>query len=567
LACGDSWLAVLPARWSIFIQTRRVSFCALGALLFASDIVRGDGIMVDRAACHTGPGLVLAVMFCAVGGCHSDTSSRQLSPVSAVDLHPDAHAGNAPERGFAAERLIQQTLAVAEAPVLTPRSQIQFVEEMSEISEPEDTLPQPVSGADHLESLVQEALANHPELRRLRAATGEAWARATQAKSLPDPMARGTVFGEPMMMADGETRGTFMISQTIPSLKRLDARSQQASIEALMNQQAAQAAVQRITADVREAWYRLYLLEQLLQINEANEQLLHSLVIIASAQVEVGRATSGDVILASLELSRIEEERLQLRQQTASRTAILNQLLSRPADMPIRVANQTADADTDPPLATEISLDALRAIALEQQPEISMARLRTEATAMGIRIAKLERVPDLTLSYEHMFMSMHPGMHGSDPWQLGAGINVPLWNQKYNAIRQEAAHKHFAAHAGVEEVIRANDAMLLDLLEQARAAERTAILYQQTILPQIRQGLDADQRAYGQGAVQFERVIGNARNLLTAEAAYHRAKTDKAISLARLEQAAGSRWDMVERSHAGSFPAGSRPLTRKSDLR
>ncbi len=508
--------------------------------------------MVDRTDCHTALVLILATAFCALGGCHSDASSKQRSPVAAADLPPHARAASHSANDLPSDQSIRRAHAVAEEPLETPGSRIQFVEE---ISEPEDTLPEPVGSADHLESLVQQALASHPELRRLRAATGEAWARVSQAKALPDPMARGTVFGEPMMMADGETRGTFMISQTIPSLKRLDARAQAASFEALMNQQAVAAAEQRITADVHEAWYRLSLLEQLLQINEANEQLLQSLVTIASAQVEVGRATSGDVILASLELSRIEEERLQLRQQITSRAAILNRLLSRPADTPIRIANQITDADTVPPLATEITLDTLRAIALQQQPEISMARLRTEATALGIRIAKLERVPDLTLSYEHMFMSMHPGMHGSDPWQLGAGINVPLWNQKYNAIRLEAAHKHFAAHAGVEEVIRANDAMLLDLLEQARAAERTAILYQQTILPQIRQGLDADQRAYGQGTVQFERVIGNARNLLTAEAAYHRAMTDKAISLARLEQAAGARWVMAEAGNARDFPS------------
>src|SRR5690606_10190474 len=109
----------------------------------------------------------------------------------------------------------------------------------------------------------------------------------------------------------------------------------QASFEALMNQQAVRAAEQRIAADVRESWHRLYLIGQLLRINDANEQLIQSLVTIATAQVEVGRATAGDVVLATIELSRIEEERLQLRQQLASRTAILNRLLSRPADLPI----------------------------------------------------------------------------------------------------------------------------------------------------------------------------------------------------------------------------------------
>ncbi len=518
--------------------------------------------MIARTDCHTWPGLVLAVAFCALGGCHGDASSKQVSLVAAADLPPHARSVSHLENDLPADQLIRRTLAISEEPAETRVSRSQFVEDISGVPEALDTFPELIGGADNLESLVQQALANHPELRRLRAVAGEAWARVPQAKALPDPMARGTVFGEPMMMADGETRGTFMISQMIPSLKRLDARGQQACIEAMVNRQAVQAAVQRITADVREAWYRLYLLEQLLQINAANEGLLQSLVTIASAQVEVGRATSGDIILASLELSRIEEERLQLRQQVASRAAILNQLLSRPADTPIQFANRTVDEDAERSLDVEISLDTLRTIAREQQPEIAMARLRTEATALGIRIAKLDRVPDLTLSYEHMFMSMHPGMQGSDPWQLGAGINLPIWGQKYDSIRQEAAQKHFAAHAGVEEVIRANETMLLNFLEQARSADRTASLYQQAILPQIRQALDADQRAYGQGAVQFERVIANARNLLTAESAYHRAMADKAISLARLEQAAGSRWGSDVAENAPEFPLPFPPINQ-----
>ncbi len=407
-----------------------------------------------------------------------------------------------------------------------------------------------VEAVDNLESAVRTALAVHPELARLRAVARESWSRVPQVTSLPDPTALGTVYGEPMRMAEGEARGRFMISQAIPSLKRLDAQGQQATFEALMNQQAALAAEQRITADIREAWYRLYLLGELLRINDSNERLIESLLTTATAQVEVGRATSGDVILATLEQSRIEEERLRLRQQVASRTAVLNRLLNRPADTTVTLPDsldQPESSDTVDPstshrqIAADLSLDRLRAIAGQNQPEIALAELRTQATAWGIRVAKLQRIPDLMLSYEHMLMRMNPGASGSDPWQLGAGITLPIWNAKYDAIRRQAAERHLAAHAGTEEVIRANEALLLDLIEQATAAERTATLYRETILPQIRQVLDADQRAYGQSAVEFERVIANARNLLVAESAYHRAVVDRAIALARLEQAIGTR--------------------------
>lgn len=510
--------------------------------------------MADRTDPHAAYAATVILACFVLGGCRNAPSLNAANagyPTDQIATVADAATEFGP---LLVNETIRQEVALVAVDSATEVAPAQFVELVTaspESLERSSAQAEPIVGEMNLDQLVSQAISVHPEIVRLRATTREAWARVPQVRSLPDPMARGSVYGEPMMMADGETRGTFMISQTLPYLKRLDARGQQASFEAMMNQQAVRAAEQRIAADVREAIYRLYLIDQLLQINDANEQLIGSLVTVASAQVEVGRATAGDVILGTLELSRIEEERLQLRQQLASRKAILNRLLNRPADSPVMVPSEIEDVDFD------LSLDTLRGIAAEQQPEIMMARLRTQATAWGIQIAKLERVPDLTLSYDHMFMRMNPGMNGGDPWQIAAGVNIPLWHQKYDAIRQEASQRHLAANAGIEEIVRANEAMVLDFREQAIAADQTARLYQDTILPQIRQGLDADQRAYGQGAVQFERVIGNARNLLTARSAYHRSLTDKAIALARLEQAIGTPLPTIDATEKPDSPLPS----------
>jgi cobalt-zinc-cadmium efflux system outer membrane protein len=391
-----------------------------------------------------------------------------------------------------------------------------------------------------LAELVSEALAVNPEVRRMEAEAAAAWERVPQVRSLPDPMVQATGFAVPQFMADGEMWATFMISQEIPYFKQLDARGQQAAYEAMMLQQETQSARLRIIADVEEAWYRLYLLGQLLRINEANRQLITPLVEVATGRVEVGETSPGDVVLGTLELSRVEEERLMFEQQLASRKAALNQLLNRPADTPILMP----DMIDDPPIGQ--SLDELRAVAFQRQPEIVEARLRTEATAWGVRVARWERVPEVAVLYEHMFMEMNPGQEGPNPQRVGVEMNLPLWRRKYLAMEREARQENLAAHRGVEEAIREYDSMLLDLLEQARTAERTAQLYRNTILPQSRQALEVDQRAYGQGTVTFERVIGDARNLLTAHSAFHRAMTDRAIAVARLKQAVGGQLPATE---------------------
>lgn len=384
-----------------------------------------------------------------------------------------------------------------------------------------------------LTSLIQEALSVNPQIRRLEAEAAAAWQRVPQVQALPDPMVQASGFTVPQFMADGEMWATLMVSQTIPYLRQLDARGQQASFEALALEAEAQSARLRITAEVEESWYRLYLLGQLLRINEANRQLIKPLIEVATGRVKVGETAPGDVVLGTLELSRAEEERLMLHQQLTARKAFLNRLLNRPSDAPVEIP------PTIPEKPVRESIEQLRMLAFERQPEIVATRWRTEATAWGIRVARWERIPQVTVLYEHMFMDMNPGEQGPNPQRVGLTMNIPLWRRKYLAMELEARQENIAAYRGVEEARREYDAMLLELLEEARAAEKTARLYQETILPQARQAVEVDQLAYAQGTVTFERTIGDVRNLLTADSAYHRALADRAIALARLRAAAG----------------------------
>jgi len=408
-----------------------------------------------------------------------------------------------------------------------------------------------------LQELINLAQAANPSIRRLEQQTQAAWARVPQQRSLPDPMVGGTVYGEPMVMGeDHEQRGSLMISQTLPWLKRLDAAAQQAAYEALAARQTAQAMRLQIKADVATQWYQLYLLNQQIQINEANQQLLRSLLEVATARVRVGDVTQSDVLLATLELSRLEEELLLLRQQSPAAQGTLNQLLNRPAGTPIVLPETIAVREP------AWSLEELLAYAREYQPQIQAAQLQTAASSWGLRVAQLRQVPDLTVSYEYMFMGPteggDPAHAGPDSWLLGASVNVPLWRKRYLGIQEEASREHYAAHASFEEVVRANEATLVNWLEQARAAHRTLELYEQTILPQARQSVAVSREAYAQGRVDFDRVIADVRSLLALETSYHRARASLATATARLEQTVGMELPIGPSTEAIAPPAGRR---------
>lgn len=128
---------------------------------------------------------------------------------------------------------------------------------------------------------------------------------------------------------------------------------------------------------------------------------------------------------------------------------------------------------------------------------------------------------------------------GQDPWALGVQVSVPIWQDKYDAMENEANWKHQAAHRSVEELSDRYDAMILDMLTEAQRAAETANLYRTTILPQAQQTLSADQDSYSNGVVEFDRVIVDYRSVLTLELGYQKAIGDLAIANAMLQQFAG----------------------------
>jgi outer membrane protein TolC len=184
----------------------------------------------------------------------------------------------------------------------------------------------------------------------------------------------------------------------------------------------------------------------------------------------------------------------------------------------------------------------LRAVAMQSNPELNAARLRTAATRWGIEVARLKRRPDLSFSGGWMVMDAPGAVEphaGEDSWTLGVSTNLPLGRRKYDAMVSEASREHFAAHASEDEVALRIDAALRDLWEQARAAQRTVELYENSILPQARQTFEADQQSLANNAVTFDRVIRDYRTLLNLQLGYHRALGQVAIQLARIRQIVG----------------------------
>lgn len=402
-----------------------------------------------------------------------------------------------------------------------------------------DAQDRPVPGTASLDALVTAAVDENPRLVRLYRLYRAAAARSRYVDKLPDPKFSVNVFGNPIETAAGSQRANVSLSQLIPWLAKLDAEQQRACFEALAARADFLSERLRIIAALKTGWIRLYVLDQQIDVAEANQVLLKSLLDVANARLATGGASQGDVLLGILELSKIEERLLTDRRRRVATVAEMNRLIARQPDTPILGPTQLS---VDVP--TISAAEGLQ-LALSSQPEIQAARLRTKATSWGIEVARLSRRPNVALSANYASTDDNrpasPVVRvGEDPWSIGLQISMPIWREKYDALHDEATWKHLAAHGSVEDLEDGYASHIMDLLTEAHRAAETAVLYQDTIMPQARQTLEADQQSYSTGAVEFDRVVQGYRNLLTLELGHLQAVGDLGIAIAQLERAAGA---------------------------
>lgn len=397
-------------------------------------------------------------------------------------------------------------------------------------------MPEAEAPVELLSDLEALALANNPTLRRLQQEAAAEYARVGYVGKLPDPSVGGMVFTPPMMFDPDRQRADLQAMQMIPWLGRLRAEERQACLEALAAENTYRAERLRVLGDLRANWFKLYVLNKQIETTTAEQAQVESLVKTANARIATGNAQPGDVLMAALELSALQERRLAFRREFFATSAEINRIVGRDVAVPITPPSAVPQENPD------WDYEFLRQTAHQLQPELNAARLRIAAAGWGLEVARLKRRPEVTLGAGWVIMdapgATMPGA-GRDSFTLGVTTTVPLWKRKYDAVADEAARKHFAAHASEDETRLEIDALLYDLWRQAETGRETLDLYEKSILPQARQTFEADQKSLVNNAATFDRVVRDYQALLSLQLGYHKALGEYAATLARIRQTVG----------------------------
>lgn len=336
------------------------------------------------------------------------------------------------------------------------------------------------------------------------------------AAQLPDPkislMAANLPADTLDLNQEGMTQFTIGISQMFP---RGDSRT-------LARQQKQQFAAQqpllrqdreaRVTAAVSQLWLEATQAQQSIRRIERDRSLFEQLADVAEVSYAsaFGMTRQEDVIRAQLELTRLEDRLTDLRQQQESVERQLSEWLGDAAVVPA--------ADDFPELVlAEPGLFAGAGRPSRQEwyervrrhPAVLAVERKIEAMATGVDAAKQQYQPEWGVSAQYGYREDDPmGGRRADLFSVGVTFDLPLFTEnRQDKSVAAAASRHESVRYEKETLVRELIARLeTNWAKLSRLEERQA-LYEQRLLPQMREQAEAALSAYNNDDGDFAEAV------------------------------------------------------------
>ena len=172
----------------------------------------------------------------------------------------------------------------------------------------------------------------------------------------------------------------------------------------------------------------------------------------------------------------------------------------------------------------------------EHSIDLMVDRVAEDRSEKGLSLARKAYIPDFTLGYS--YEKTGPGSR--DYYMLTIGARIPLyfWRRQTPAVEQ-AALELSAAQSQVRAHELDAGASAEDQLVAIHASDRLLRIYDQGLIPQAENSLQAALASYRVSKVDFQTLISAFISLLDLHEEYYRELADRQIAVARLEQIIG----------------------------
>jgi cobalt-zinc-cadmium efflux system outer membrane protein len=357
------------------------------------------------------------------------------------------------------------------------------------------------ANAQQLETLINEALANSPEIQKFELQYGIASERLNEVNVLPNTqLAVGYFVSEPETRT-GAQRARISVSQMIPWFGSITARENYVSSVADAQFEDIVIAKRKLMTSVSQSYYNLYTIKAKQDVLAENIDLLKTYETLALTSVEVGKASAVDVLRLQMRQNELDQLKKVLQQDYLAEQTLFNKLLNRDKLIVVEIVSDLVIPTDDLLFSTEN---------LQLHPEL----LKYDKLYFSVEQSELlnqkESAPNLGFGLDYIPVSertdMNPIDNGKDILMPMVTLSIPIFNNKYKSQTKQNELKQQEIKAQKQE--RSN--MLQTTLDKAINNRISSRISYETQSKNLKQAKNAEEiliKSYETGTIDFNDVL------------------------------------------------------------
>ncbi len=383
--------------------------------------------------------------------------------------------------------------------------------------------------AQTLDSYLEMAAANNPGLQAKYKDFEAALQKVPQVSSLPDPTFSFGYFVSPVETRVGPQRAKFSLSQMFPWFGTLEAKADAASLMADATYQSFLDARNQLFYEVAAAYYPLYELNRLKEIEQENIGILESYKIIANTKFKNGLSPMTDVLRVDIMLKDAQTNLSILEMKEKPLLAAFNKLLNREQDEAVALSGSL-------PIET-VPVNFRKDSLLTENPMLKALNAKVQASQASETAARLDGLPKIGIGLDYAVLGKRTDMdmadNGKNVVMPMVSVSIPIFRKKYKAAQKEAQLMQENYSLQKEETILSLSSAYEMIWFQIQQQQELLELYDKQI-SQTDQTLNLLFSAYGNSGNDFEEVLRMQQQLLQYEKMKALAETQQQTALAKL---------------------------------
>lgn len=395
--------------------------------------------------------------------------------------------------------------------------------------------PDALTPALTLDEIERIALAENPEIHVAARKVSMAEAHVPTTGKLDDPQFMVRNWQVPLNKPwdYNAAQNMLMLSQSLPGPGKRALQTTIAESDVTEAKDELELVHLRVRVEVRKAFFDLLLAQEELRIHDQHVDIARQAIEAARIKYTVGKVPQQDVLKAQLAMTRLEEHMIRFDRDAEVARAQMNTLLGRDPATPIRVEGDFG-IGADLPAAKQ-----LEQLSLQSRPDLLEAQAAAEKSRQEQSLANKAFVPDFNIAGGYMLMPT--GNNPRNNYMIEGSVTLPWLNRrKHDAEISESTVKVTEQDAEVAAMRNAVFGQIEEALAEARAAQRLARVYHDSLEPQAEATLHAAVIAYENNQTDLLDLLDSQMAVIDVDLAWFQSMGDFATSMSDLELAVGA---------------------------